>query len=164
MKEHELHDACTRAVKALQESLRRSKVPASHAIHAMGLDLRNSLYTHLCTDVLSKPRDIAPGVPGPRPVLDAEVYHTVTPPFPWTFNCDMCERFSPLFDLVCKSNHDIAHKLKAACVLDDTCHTDTESGCLYVGFRTQADGRAFLRRLRTYLRVRRLAIKALAGI
>jgi len=68
----------------------------------------------------------------------------------WLFTCSMVSQCSPLFDS-CWDNHDVAHRLKKAGVIDDSCEEDGEACQMFVNFKSEKDGLAFLDRLNKYL-------------
>ena len=68
----------------------------------------------------------------------------------WLFTCSMVSQCSPLFDS-CWDNHDVARRLKKAGVIDDSCEEDGEASQMFVNFKSEKDGLAFLDRLNKYL-------------
>ena len=68
----------------------------------------------------------------------------------WLFTCSMVSQCDPLFDS-CYDNHDVASRLEKAGVIDGTCTNDSESCQMFVNFKSEKDGLAFLDRLNKYL-------------
>ena len=164
MNEQQLYAACSKAGDATIRSLRRSGVPQLGVLASIRLNIQHGLIRNLKEEVLPRPRNILPGLPGPYPLSDEELYKTDDVPFPWHFSNDMIERFSPLFDIVVGTNHGVEDMLKRHGVLDSECYPDSESSCLYVHFKTREAGRRFCKRLRAYLQIRKAAIKQLATV